>query len=234
MSFRAANSFGKFSFVTLALLMNACGGNQKEAEPSPQPEASQTPPAEENVTDDEAALLAEIEASADAADAEAAATDSGGKDEREVVYRVSQDGLKIQINGAEFIPKAEAVKVAGRWGVKLTIEATAEGERLLLAPRKGPLAFGGVVDRGSPSKFGDKREGGGDMKIIPGQSLTFSRTWPDGDQKGLAPGEKLELHVGLWGYGVDEANRRPVNRLLVIKMVADQAGAQPLIQPPGQ
>jgi hypothetical protein len=232
MSFANPKSLRAVTFSCFALVLLACGGRQKEPETAPEPEPTE-PAAEEEMSMDEEALLAEIEASADAADA--AAEGAEGEDgEREVVYRLSPDGLKVQINGAEFRPKAEAVKVNGRWGVKLTVEATTTQEKVLLSPKKGPLAFGGTVDRGSPSKFGDTREGGSDMTLSPGKPLTFSRTWPDADQKGLAPGEKLELHVGLWGLGTDAASRRPVNRFFVVKMVADRVGAQPLLQPPGQ
>src|SRR5690606_38599725 len=133
-------------------------------------------------SDEEADLLVQIEASADAAD-EAAAADAQDE-EREIVYRLSQDGLKVQIEGAEFRPKAEAVKVAGRWGVKLTVEATTTSEKVLMAPNSGPLAFGGQAMRGSaPSKFSDRREGDGELKLVPGETVKFSRTWPGPDQK---------------------------------------------------
>lgn len=239
MSFRRAFSA---PFVLLlgtsvwVLTAAGCGGGQKEAENPKEPVETPQEETEEDISADEAALLEEIEASAEIADAEAAAAASGGADdgEREVVYRLSQDGLKVQIEGATFIPKAEAVKVAGRWGVKLTLEATTESEKVLANPKDGPMAFGGIVDRGSQSPFGDKRVGDDEVTLTPNEPRTFTRTWPNADQKGLAPGEKLELQVGLWGLGADSATKKPVRRFFVVKMVADRSGAQPLIQPPGQ
>jgi hypothetical protein len=234
MSFQPAHPGPLFSLIgasTMALVVAGCGG-QKEAEAPPESAEAPADEPEDDVSADEAALLEEIEASAEIADAQAAAGDGGGDGEREVVYRLSQDGLKVQVDGATFIPKAEAVKVAGRWGVKLTLEATTESDKVLSTPKKGPMAFGGFVERSSKSPFGDKREGDAEVTLTPDKPQTFTRTWPDSDQQGLAPGEKLELQVGLWGLGADSASKKPVRRFFVVKMVADRVGAQPLIQPP--
>lgn len=222
-----------FGVSTLVIASTGCGGSSKQAE-GPEEPASPAEEPEEDISADEAALLAEIEASAEIADAEAAASQAEPENgEREVVYRLSQDGLKIQVEGATFVPRAEAVKVGGLWGVRLTLEATTEKEKVLSNPQSGPMAFGGFVERGSKSPFGDKRDGDGEISLSPGPAQTFTRTWPSADQKGLAPGEKLELQVGLWGLGADAATKKPVRRFFVVKMVADRTGAQPLIQPPG-
>jgi hypothetical protein len=189
---------------------------------------------------EEAALLAQIEESANIADSEAAQAsgesgnaplDGDGPPERETVYRVSPDGLKIQIEGAEFVPKAEAIRVSGGWGVKLTVQATTKEERILYSAEQGPLAFGGYVSRSSREKFGDKRGGGGPMTLAPGPATQFSRTWPSAGEKGLASGETVELHVGLWGFGANEKDTRPVHKFVVVKMVGGQ-GATPVITPP--
>lgn len=187
----------------------------------------------DEVSDEEAALLEQIEESAVAADTEA---ESGSDEEtREVVYRVSPEGMKITIDGAEFTPRAEAVKVRGGWGVRLTVAATATEKRVLFSPSRGPMAFGGIVTRkGEDEKFGDKREGGAEVELTPEDSISFSRTWPGPDEKPLQPGDQLELHVMLWGYGPDSESRRPVAKFLLVKMAADKQGASPLIQPPGQ
>lgn len=229
-----------FGAVALVLLIVGCGGSKKEpdtAEAAPPPQEES---AEEAMSDEEAALLAQIEESAAIADAQAAeasgdsahqVTDGDGPPERETIYRVSPDGLKVQIEGAEFTPKAEAIRVGGGWGVKLTVQATTTEERSLYSASKGPLAFGGYVSRTSREKFGDKREGGGEVKLSPGPAIQFSRTWPDSGGKGLKKDEVLELHVGLWGFGSNDEDTRPVHKFLVVKMVGGP-NAVPVVQPP--
>lgn len=227
--------------AALALFFAGCGGSQSEPETAEAAPSEEEAPAQEDISDEEAALLAQIEESAAIADQEAAAAsgdpgasgqEGDGPPEREVVYRVSQDALKVQIEGAEFIPKAEAVRVGGRWGVKLTVQATTNAERTLFSATNGPLAFGGYVKRGAKEKFGDSRDGGDKVQLSPGPAIQFSRTWPNPGEKGLSPGEELELHVGLWGFGSTEADTRPVHKFIVVRMVADRKGATPLIQPP--
>src|SRR5690606_14060289 len=125
-------------------------------------------------------LLAQIEESAQIADAQAAAASptepaAGTEGEREIVYRVSQDGLKVQIEGAEFFPMVEAVKVGGRWGVKLSVQAMTSEERVLQTASSSPLAFGGFVHRGSKERVTDKRDGGSDINLVPGSTLEFKR-----------------------------------------------------------
>lgn len=240
----ARTHFGILSLTAalFGLVLSSCGGSKKE------PETAETAPSsaaasegaseEEAMSAEEAALLAQIEESAAIADSEAAQASGepeqspgDGPAERETVYRVSPDGLKVQIEGAEFLPKAEAVRVPGGWGVKLTIEATTKEERVLYSAAEGPLAFGGYVSRSSREKFGDSRKGGGETKLSPGPAVKFSRTWPNKGEKGLASGESLELHVGLWGYGRDSKDTRPVHKFVVVRMVGGQ-GATPVIQPP--
>jgi len=228
--------------LALCLFLGACGGSKSEpetAEAAPPPEEK---PAEVDMSDEEAALLAQIEESAAIADEQAAevsgeapppASDGDGPPERETVYRVSPDGLKVLIEGAEFIPKAKAIRVNGGWGLKLTVQATTTEERSLYSASRGPLAFGGYVSRSSREKFGDKRDGGGELKLTltPGPAVEFSRTWPDPGGKGLGKDEVLELHVGLWGFGSNEKDTRPVHKFLVVKMVGGQ-GATPIVSPP--
>ena len=190
----------------------------------------------DEISDEEAALLAQIEESAVAADEGSEGAESASdEEEREVVYRVSPEGMKITINGVEFIPRAEAIKVRGGWGVRLTVSASSTEKRVLFSPSRGPMAFGGIVTRkGEDEKFGDKREGGAEVQLAADDSVSFSRTWPGPDEKPLQPGDQLELHVMLWGLGPDSETRRPVAKFLMVKMAADKQGAQPLIQPPGQ
>jgi hypothetical protein len=217
-----------------ALSTSGCGGAKTEAQTGGEAPAAKDE-SEGEMSEEEAALLDQIEASAADADAAAGISNEAAEpsdEERETVYRVSPDGMKVQIAGAEFIPEAEAVRVNGGWGLKLTVTATTTQELILFSPENGPLAFGGTVTRGEVTQFGDKRSGGIEQKLSPGAPLTFSRTWPPAGEKGLARGEELLLMVGLWGLGTETANRRPVNKFVVVKMVADSQGARPVMQPP--
>ena len=234
MLFPLSSRIKSLTITTVLILASstACGGSPKEAQAPTDMGDAYEDGDDEELSEEEAALLEQIEADEPLDDAPAVEGDAPPEGEvREVVYRLSQDGLRIQINGAEFVPKAEAVRVSGGWGVTLTIDATSEEERVLWAPKNGPLAFGGNVKRGSIEKFGDKREGGSELILSPDKPLTFSRTWPQKGEKGLRSGETLELQVGLWGLGPDAETRSPVLSFLVVKMTAGKHGAQPVIQP---
>lgn len=224
---------------SLALLAS-CAKNAEPAQTPAEPEEAEADAhAEDDVSAEEAALLAQIEESADIADDQAeAATGADGAEgneseaAREVVYRVSPEGLKIQINGAEFTPTAESIKVRGGYGVKLSVTASTEEERVLFSPKGGPMAFGGKVTRGGEvEKFGDRRKGSHDVALSPGSPIAFSRTWPADDQEPLAQGDELELHVMLWGLGPDAETRRPVPKFLLVKMTG---GKSPQVDPPAQ
>lgn len=238
-------TFSRFSLLLALPLVSGCGGGQTGAKAggegddkygdSPPAEEGEmvTPEGEEEMTAEEAALLQELDegGTADPAATTSTAEESG----REVVYRVSPEGMKVQIEGAEFVPKAKAVKKGGGWGVELTVEAKTTSDMILWAPDGGPLAFGGFVESGGEKKkFGDKREGGRDVNLSTGVPIKFQRVWPKDGEPALRPGEKLELHVGLWGLGPDAESRKPVRKFVVVKMVASASGAQPLVQPPGQ
>lgn len=221
----------------------ACGSKTPSAkEPSTAPQEEETS-SDEDLSADEAALLAQIEASADIADmqAEDATTapsdewdDTNGQQEqqREVVYRMSNDGLSIEVMGAEFVPRAKSIRVGKGYGVQLTVTASTSQPLVLYAPVQGPLAFGGRVQRAEEERFGDSRQGGTAVSFDPGSPIQFERSWPGDGQKPLMPGEELELHVGLWGLGTSDSDRRPVHRFLVVKMMASANGAVPRIEPP--
>jgi hypothetical protein len=154
---------------------------------------------------------------------------------RDVTYRSTPEGLRIEVEGVEFMPKAQPVKVKGGWGVKITLEATAGDEpRYLLNPKNGPLAFAGVVKRkGEEENFGDKRDGDGNAELGPGQTESFTSNWPAKGQ-GAQPlwwGNELTLDVGLWGLGRTQDARRPIKKFFTLKMVAGNK-PQPVIQPP--
>src|SRR5690606_17053714 len=97
------------SATLLSISLPARGGSQKDREAGGSAAPAEAPP-EEDISEEEAALLAQIEESAAIADSEAAqaagepeepANPEDGPPEREVVYRLSESGLKVQIEGAE-------------------------------------------------------------------------------------------------------------------------------------
>lgn len=220
----------------LSLLCTGCGGSAPPIEEAPAAEASNESPAPAPQQDEKPTppkADKEVDTWEDGDDTASSEEGSvGGHEAREVLYRVSQRGLKVQIEGSEFLPKVEAVKINGRWGVRLTVTATTEAERALLSPDRGPLAFGGQVKRGTVESFGDQRSGNDVLLLTPEAPITFARTWPGSGEKGLLPGESLELQVGLWGLGPDAETLGPIRRFVVVRMTADQQGAQPIVQPP--
>ncbi len=181
-------------------------------------------------------LLAQIEAEERIADADAARVSHGDDDaqddqyRREIVYRVSLDGMKIQLEDVEFQPRAERIRVRGGYGVKLTVTAVSSLSQTLLNPKSGPMAFGGSVYRESQEKFGDRREGDAELRLVPGKPATFSRVWPSAEQRPLEPGERLELQIGLWGLGMDAESRRPVKKFFVVRLKAGE-NELPSIEP---
>jgi hypothetical protein len=226
------------SAALLAASLVACQkAEQVPAAEAPSSDTEGEATAPEDLSEDEADLLAQIEQQAQEAESPAApeaAKDADVDGAREVIYRVSREGLRIMIGEAEFVPTAVSFRTAGGYGVRFTVEAKAEKEMILFAPKNGPLAFGGFVEGGEKKPFGDKREGGSEVVLSPGRAVNFTRTWPEPGQPALRAGQKLELHVGLWGLGYDSADRRPVHRFAVVKMTAGSSGAQPVVEPPAQ
>lgn len=216
---------------------SACANRNSSAPPAEsakETHSQASPSGEEDISAEEAELLAQIEGEAELAEASAVSQKEDPSGGREIVYRVSPDGMRVLIGDAEFVPYAVSFRTGSGFGVRLTVEVKTTSEMILFAPTQGPLAFGGVVQRREPQKFGDKREGGGEIVLTPGSPATFSRTWPAPGQAPLLAGETLELQVGLWGLGHGSEDRRPVNRFVVVKMKATPQGAQPRVEPPGQ
>lgn len=187
----------------------------------------QPPAANEELSEAEAEALAAIEA-----------TEPDDRDEaqakREIIYRLSPEGLHVEVEGADFEPSVEAIRVEEGWGIELSVEATAQSDLVLASPPAGPLAFGGKVQRrsGKIESFGDTRESGEDVSLGPESPRSFSKKWPIAGVAPLAVGEELELQVGLWGLGRSGEDQRPVRKFVVVKMRADSHGAQPILEPP--
>lgn len=225
--------------LLLTVSLCACSGTQSPetvapepqgtAEASPPPEA---PSANSDLSAAEEEALAAIEAEFD----EPLDDGSGAVPKRDIVYRLTQQGLHVELEGADFAPVAKSKKVPGGYGLELSVQATSNAELMLLSPLDGPMAFGGKVIRasGEVETFGDRRSDGGSLPLAPDIPQTFKRSWPIPGVDALAPGDELLLQVGLWGLGQDESSRRPVRKFLVVKMKASANGATPIVEPPAQ
>lgn len=228
--------------VCLALpCLVACGGGTQEpstpSEPSPEeraPALVKAPPREEEeaepppAEDTEAAQLAEAERQKEAS----------APKERQVLYKVTPQGLVVDVDGVRFKPKAEATKKAnGGYGIRVTVEAESvdDDTHVLLSPENGPLAFAvRIYDKAGTEQahYGDERSGDEQQFIMPGGPLTLTREWPSGSVKGpLWWGQKVTLQVGLWGLGRANEKTRPMKKFFVVEMVGG-AKAQAVITPP--
>jgi hypothetical protein len=155
--------------------------------------------------------------------------------QRDIRYIKTPEGLRVEILGVKFFPKAEAVKTPAGIGVRLTLEATASEARSLLAPQHGPLAFAGAIQRKGKSEaetFGDERKGDGELLLDPAKPTKIVREWPGKAGGGLGNGDVLELDVGLWGLGATAAERRPVKQFLRVKVVVENWKGRARVEPP--
>jgi hypothetical protein len=218
-------------FSSFGLL--SCGSSSPPAEtpvetaaPAPAPTAEKPPeptPGTDAPPQDAGASSAPAE-SASPADAQ-----------RDIRFVQTPEGLRVEILGVKFFPKAEAVKTPAGVGVKLTIEATTQEARSLLAPEHGPLAFAGSIKRkgkSEPETFGDDRKGEGELILDPAKPTKITREWPGKKGGGLGNGDVLELDVGLWGLGATAAERRPVKQFLRVKVVVEEWKGRAKIEPP--
>lgn len=155
---------------------------------------------------------------------------------REIRFVQTPEGLRVEILGVKFVPKAEAKSTPSGIGVRLTLTATTEEPRSLLAPEHGPLAFAGSIQRkGKPERetFGDDRKGEGEIVLDPAKPMTIVREWPGKNKPGgLGNGDVLELDVGLWGLGPAAAERRPVKQFLRVTVKVDRWKGRARVEPP--
>ncbi len=202
-------------------------------------------PAEAGSSEPEGSPSESMEAAEPAPADAKAEPDSGPPEVRNVTYRVTDQGLLVEVAGVRFKPMAKAVKNSkGGYEVELTVmaESMDDDSHVLLSPENGPLAFAATIYNKNGSEqahHGDTREGGEQEFIIPGAAIKLQRSWPSGSVKGpLWWGQKLKLYVGLWGLGAgadserkDAGRTRPVRKLFVVEMTA---GAKPkaIITPP--
>lgn len=237
---RAAWVLG-FGFWALA----ACGGPPPPAEPSePREEPMAAPPAaqEEKSTAPpkreakKKKSAEEIEADK-LAEAERRRAESA-PEERNVLYRVTPEGLVVEVDGVRFKPRAEPVKKGnGGYGIRITVEAEAldDETHTLLSPENGPLSFAVTIfdkNGAEVARHGDTRSGDEPQFVTPGGTLTFTREWPSGSVKGpLWWGQRVALHAGLWGLGKGSDKTRPLKKFFVVEMVGG-AKAQAVLTPP--
>jgi hypothetical protein len=100
-------------------------------------------------------------------------------------------------------------------------------------PKEGPLSIAGKIETkdGKPARFLDQREGKSEELVHSSESRTFHQRWPGRGQPKLWWGQTVTLEVGLWGVRSDSGRERPVRRLFVVKMLADNK-PQAIVSPP--
>jgi len=232
------------SLVSLLVCVLACGGagaaSQEPAQSAPASTSKEpiaTAPSSAKAAPPAAATepAADAPGSASAAEpAPLADEDATTRPERNVKYIVNPDGMRVEVDGVLFTPKAEVVKIGKGSGVKLRVEVRAKDgkKHSLLAPKKSPLAFAGTVRRkGEAEPISDTREGD-DAVEIGEKPVTVSRTWPDASGKGLEAGDELELMVGIWGVGADASSRRMLKKFCKVTLKLDKPKPRALVAPP--
>jgi len=143
---------------------------------------------------------------------------------------MTQGGLVAELDGVVFEPSAHPIRVGNGWGVKLVVraKATDEREHRLLNPSQGPLMVAEQIERGGKKEVvPDERKGDGE--------ITLDRTGTHLERelrKPIGAGESLTLHVGLWGLGTSDEERKPIKKLFVVKMVAGAHKPEPVVSAP--
>lgn len=179
-------------------------------------------------------------ANAEAGTADAAPPHAGPPPSRDVVYRVTPEGLVVDADGMRFKPSAKSVRLSnGGYGIQLEVTAEVTDGRThgLLSSQHGQLSLAAVIRDKNDKEVAhhtDTREAGAGQqeRLQPGATVVLARSWPSGSVKGpLWWGQKVRLMVGLWGLGAGDEAPRPLKKLFVVDMVAG-AQPRPLISPP--
>jgi hypothetical protein len=144
--------------------------------------------------------------------------------------------MQVVVEDITFVPKAEWVKSAKGWTVRIRVEARARNgvSYDVLAPRDAEVAVAGTVKRqGQAEKFTDRRKGDRKIVVKGDKSSTLSRTWP-GPQgpKPLDVGDEVELDVGLWGLGSASTGSRPLKGLCRFRGKVDPSRTRLSVEPP--
>jgi hypothetical protein len=155
-----------------------------------------------------------------------------------VKYIVNPDGMRVEVDGVVFAPKAEAVKSGAGWGLKVKVEVRAKdgNSHSLLAPKGSEVAIGGLIKRSGqaePEMPSDQRAGDGEIILKGEKPVNLTRTWPGaGGPKVLAAGDEADLLVGIWGLGDNAASRHMVRKLCRITVKTDKAKPKVVVGPP--
>jgi hypothetical protein len=156
---------------------------------------------------------------------------------RNVKYAVSPDGMRIEVDGVTFVPKAEAVKSGAGYSIKLRVEARAKdgNAHSLLAPTGAEVAIAGLIKRSGqsePEMLSDQRDGDREI-VLKDKPVTLTRVWPAAaGPKPLVAGDEAELLVGIWGVGADKASRRPLKKLCKLTLKFDKGKPRVAVGPP--
>jgi len=156
---------------------------------------------------------------------------------REIVYRVTPQGLVIEVNGIHLKPAAKVARDAkGAYTLELTLTAESfDGRQYWLSqPDEGPFSVAGKIESkgGKPQRFGDERTGTVREEVVTSaEPRRFKQRWPGKGQPQLRSGQALTLEVGLWGVRSDSEQQRAVRRLFEVKLLAANH-PEPVITPP--
>jgi hypothetical protein len=207
---------------------SACGGAPPPEAPRPEPSAAPEPPVAEKTPKPEPGT----DGPSAPVEPEPSAEPKPELKGRNITYRMTPGGLVIDVEGVEFVPKAEAVKsAAGGHDVALSVKATSKDGNMhrLLSPENGPLMVFSRIERGEKATDNpDERKGDGEEFISPGDSITLERKIP----AKLTAGSTITLQVGLWGLGLDAAERKPIKKLFWLKMAGSNKKPTPVITAP--
>jgi hypothetical protein len=156
---------------------------------------------------------------------------------REVVYRVTPQGLLIEVNGIHMRPSVKVARDAGgAYTLELTLNAESfDGRQYWMSqPDEGPFSIAGKIESkgGKPQRFGDERTGPvAEDVVTSGEPKRWKQRWPGKGQPKLRSGQTLTLEVGLWGVRSDSEQPRAVRRLFEVKLLAT-SHPDPVITPP--
>jgi hypothetical protein len=227
--------------VSIIVAASACGGGAQATPPAEPPAADSAASATPAVTptasaDEPKPAPPELVPGADAPKARAK-PDADPDAARDVTYVVVPEGLKISVAGVKFLASTAVEQTGGGWGVKVTVEATADDGKAhsLSKPKAGPLAFAGSVTRkgkSEPEHFGDQRAGDGEQAVAGEDPVKISRSWPTKGLRALAIGDALELQVALWGLGTDADSRRPLKQFFHVRMQVNKGKPKAIVEPP--
>jgi hypothetical protein len=240
-------------------------GTVSSAEAPPSANAATSPGPASPTSTTNAAGEIELDSSGDDLDADIAALSkatAGGAERkpeskptelagRDIVYRVTAQGLVIEVGGIHLRPEAKAVKEAGgTYAVQLTltVESFDERQYWLAKPAGGPLAIAGKIEAsgsaapvaartsppaaGTKQRFTDQKRGEAEQEVVrAGEPRKFKQRWPGKGQPKLHSGQTLTLEIGLWGVHADTEPERAVKRLFELKLVAADP-PQAVISPP--